>query len=247
MRWIRKISVADLATLGNGMCGFFAVIYTLDRNFLAACLFILCGAMLDGLDGYLARRYPSKHNAGRFLDSISDTISFCFAPAFLLYQQFYSLERGSAFVDFQNFLAVLVPGLIALFGLMRLVKFSLSGYKSQVFHGLPTPASAMLAVSLSLLFGPASVFGENYLPVLLPMCVFAFLMITDIKYPKARGGFYLWLSALAGVCIFFALVGIKFGIEWLARTTATLSLVLLLVYAIFSPLILHRRNKNGQG
>ncbi|MEM4307555.1 MAG: CDP-diacylglycerol--serine O-phosphatidyltransferase [Thermoplasmata archaeon] len=247
MRWITKISVADLATLGNGMCGFFAIIYTLDRNFLAACLFILCGAMLDGLDGYLARKFPSKHNAGRFLDSISDTISFCFAPAFLLYQQFYSLQRGSAFVDFQNFLSVLASCLIALFGLMRLIKFSLSGYKAPVFYGLPTPAAAMTGVALSLLFGPAGVFSENHLLVLLPMCGFAFLMITDIEYPKARKGLYLWLSAFAGICIFFTLIGIKFQIHWFAVGNAVLSLGLLLIYILGSPLILRRGNKNGQG
>ncbi|MEM3444466.1 MAG: CDP-alcohol phosphatidyltransferase family protein [Thermoplasmata archaeon] len=244
--WIRKISAADLATLGNGMSGFFGILYTLDRNFLAASLFILCGGMLDGLDGYLARKFPPKHGAGRFLDSISDTISFCFAPAFLLYQQFYSLERGSAFVDFQNFLAVLAPCLIAFLGLMRLVKFSLSGYKAPVFYGLPTPATAMLAVSLSLLFGPVGVFRENYLAVLLPMCGFAFLMITDIEYPKARKGFYLWLSGIAGICIFLTLIGIKFQIYWFALGNALLSFFMLLLYTI-SPLILIRRKKNGQG
>lgn len=244
MRWITKISLADLATLGNGMSGFFAIIYTLDRNFLAAALFILCGAMLDGLDGYLARKFPSKHNAGRFLDSISDTISFCFAPAFLLYQQFYSLERGSAFVNLQNFFAVFVSCLIAFFGLMRLIKFSLRGYRAPVFYGLPTPATAMLSVSLSLLFGPAGVSVENYLLVLLPMCGFAFLMITDIEYPKARKGVYLWLSALSGMCIFFALVGIKYQIYLLGTWCAWGSLILLLTYALLSPL-LSRRNKNG--
>ncbi|MGC8913338.1 MAG: CDP-diacylglycerol--serine O-phosphatidyltransferase [Thermoplasmata archaeon] len=244
--WIKKVSLADLATLGNGMCGFFAIIYTLDRNFLVAYLLILCGAMLDGLDGYLARRFPPHHNAGRILDSISDTISFCVAPALLLYNQFYSLERGSAFVNLENFLAVLSPGLIALFGMLRLIKFSTSGYRFQVFHGLPTPATAISAISLSLLFGPVGVLAENYLAVLLPICIFAFLMISDIEYPKAREGVALWVSACAGIAIFLAIVGIKFSIQMLGTACAILSNILILFYILVSPIILKFwRNSNG--
>jgi CDP-diacylglycerol--serine O-phosphatidyltransferase len=247
MQWIRKISLADLATLGNGMCGFFAIVYTLDRNFLAGYLFILTGAMLDGLDGYLARKFPSKHNAGRILDSISDTISFCIAPAILIYTQFYSLERGSAFTDIENFLAVLASSLIALLGLMRLVKFSIRGYKYSVFHGLPTPATAMIVVSLSLMYGQGGVFGENFVFVLLPVCIIALLMITDINYPKARGGIYLGLSVFSGVSIFLTLVGIKFNIMHLAYVCAILAFITLAIYIFISPLIYHyqRGEKNG--
>jgi len=244
MEWLRKISIADLATLGNGMCGFFAILYTFDRNFLAAYLFILLGASLDGLDGYLARKFASKHNAGRFLDSISDTISFCFAPSFLLYQQFYSLERGSALVNAENFLALLSSCLVSLLGLVRLLKFSFIGYKLPFFHGLPTPATAMLAVSLSLAFGPFGILWENYILVLVPMCFFSLLMVSEIEYPKPRKGIYLALSLSAGLCIFLSIVGVKFEIFWLSNWALIFALCMLLFYSLLSPIFL-RRAKHG--
>ena len=239
MQWVKKISLADLATLGNGMCGFFAIVYAHDRNFLASCLFILLGAMLDGLDGYLARKFPSKHNSGHILDSISDTISFCIAPAMLIYAQFYSLRLGSAFTNMRNFLTILALSLVALLGLIRLIKYSIQGYKYPVFRGLPTPAAAMSVVALSLMYGPKGVFGEHFAFVLLPVCVIAPLMITDIKYPKAREGVYRKLSIFSGVFLFFTLVGIKFNMVHLARVCAPLAFITLAIYIFSSPLIYH--------
>src|SRR5262245_44761503 len=74
-----------LFTFGNALCGFMSVIKTLDEEFMLAAFFILLAALMDLCDGRLARWFGSTSVLGMELDSLCDAISFCFAPAILLY------------------------------------------------------------------------------------------------------------------------------------------------------------------
>src|SRR5947209_20422736 len=109
MEWVRRVSIADVITLANAMVGFVAITYVIDRRWVEASALIIAGVVLDGLDGLAARRWGSKHDRGRYLDSFGHTIRFCIPPALLVYGLFYDRTRGSARTDPINALAVVPP------------------------------------------------------------------------------------------------------------------------------------------
>jgi CDP-diacylglycerol--serine O-phosphatidyltransferase len=191
MRWIRKVSAADYLTLANGLLGFLAITYIIDGRFNMAYLLLMTAILIDGIDGRLARLMKSKHNFGRYIDSFSDSISFCFAPAVLVYSTFYDPSKGSAFASLDNAAAVAVPTVFVLFGIMRLARFAHGGYKERNFLGMPTPAAAFLVISLCILFGDAALISNTGVAVLPPMLMASILMISDLPYPKIGGGLFI--------------------------------------------------------
>src|SRR4030042_78165 len=120
-----KVSPADLFTIANGVLGFVAITYILDSKFLAATGLLLLSMVMDGLDGYIARKFGSKHSRGQVLDSISDSISFVFAPALLIYAEFHNRIGGRI----ENGIVLLCAVAILATGLFRLARFSAGGYQ----------------------------------------------------------------------------------------------------------------------
>ena len=188
MAWVRKIAPADVITVVNALVGFLAITYVIDGRWLETSVLVIAGVVLDGLDGLAARRWGSKHNRGQYLDSFSDTISFCIAPALLVYGVFYDGARGSAWTDPWNALAVVASTLIASFGVLRLARFVQMDYTKESFLGFPTPANALLVISMVELFGQsagkAAVIVEANPVVLLASIAAAVLMISNVPYPK---------------------------------------------------------------
>lgn len=99
-----KKSFADIATLGNGVCGLIAIFSIIEGSYMLASLLIFFSYGLDGLDGALARRFGSSHRFGRYLDSFSDSISFCLVPVMLFYANFYQNAFRTVQSSFLNFL-----------------------------------------------------------------------------------------------------------------------------------------------
>lgn len=104
-------------TFANALCGFMSVVKTLDEEYLIAALCIILAAGMDLCDGRLARMIGSTSVLGMELDSLCDAISFCFAPAILLYS--WSLyQLGVA--------GLVVLSLYLCAGLFRLARFNIS-------------------------------------------------------------------------------------------------------------------------
>ncbi len=195
--WIlKKIKIADFFTLGNGICGFLAMLSLRERwgeklggdnpFFLPAISLIILGMILDGLDGAIARwearKFGQKNNIGHYLDSISDMVTFCFAPAFMLYTVYrYPWLEASGSQLFTNVIIVLASLIVASFGILRLARFVSSAYKKDIFLGLPTPPNAFIICILCFLFP-----GYWYITVPISI-ILAFLMISEIHYPKIMG------------------------------------------------------------
>src|SRR5262245_23282909 len=77
--------IPSLFTVGNIVCGYYAVIATLRGNYDAAAIAIGLGSVLDGLDGRVARLMKTTSDFGVQLDSIADFGTFCLAPAMLAF------------------------------------------------------------------------------------------------------------------------------------------------------------------
>jgi CDP-diacylglycerol---serine O-phosphatidyltransferase len=92
----RVVFVAPSAfTLGNLFFGVWSIVSSANGNFLWAGWFIVFAAVLDGLDGRVARMARTSSRFGAELDSLVDMISFGLAPAMLMYHLEFAAPAGS--------------------------------------------------------------------------------------------------------------------------------------------------------
>ena len=80
-----RMQIPNVFTLGNALLGFLSLIFSANNSFIAAAYCILLSSVVDFLDGASARYLNAESSLGAQLDSLSDAISFCVAPAFLSY------------------------------------------------------------------------------------------------------------------------------------------------------------------
>ncbi|OGS43720.1 MAG: CDP-diacylglycerol--serine O-phosphatidyltransferase [Euryarchaeota archaeon RBG_13_57_23] len=240
-----KVSPADLFTIANGVLGFVAITYILDSKFLAATGLLLLSMVMDGLDGYIARKFGSKHSRGQVLDSISDSISFAFAPALLIYAEFHNPDSSFA----ENVISQICAISILATGLFRLARFSAGGYQLSYFVGMPAPAAALVILLLCLLFGTQDgAEGPSYYftfgvvsPLVLGLgFLVSFLMASEIAYPKPHGK----MALATGIGLLLALLPFVAGLALLSnqslytafsRTATSIALALALVYVFGGP------------
>jgi len=221
-----KISVGDLATLANAACGLLAITYFLDGTrdaILIGMLLLVVGAFFDSIDGMLVRKYGSSHRFGPLLDSLADVISFCLAPALLVYTLWYDLERGPALslagVDLPNLLALAGALLVGLLGVLRLARFT-HDREEQLHHfsGMPTPAMLVLVLIVCLRWSSLSGDAATWPPALLGLA--AFLMVTTLPFLKARGQVMLPVFGAVLLLQFAILAAWQDHAAWLPLWTA---------------------------
>ncbi|MDH4247490.1 MAG: CDP-alcohol phosphatidyltransferase family protein [Deltaproteobacteria bacterium] len=144
--------IPNVVTLMNGFMGIVAVVFVSYGRVREAVFALLGAALLDRLDGLLARRLgltkplpdserQPKFKMGALLDDISDAISFCFAPAMIFYLLFSSMPQSTLSPE----LVLGISVLYGLAGISRLTYFTLD--KSPIpgfFKGMPVPAAALM-------------------------------------------------------------------------------------------------------
>ena len=205
-------ALPTLFTAGNIFLGFLAVMKAFQGalaaragnlgsspDFEIAAKAIGAAALLDGLDGRIARLTGTTSEFGREMDSLADVVSFGVAPAVL------ALAWGAQFVDgslqplLQEYLrrcAYFVGFLFLLCGAVRLARFNIQKNPTpknpgrpdrKYFVGLPTPAAAALVASVvyasdcvPIEFWPLSVAWLALLSLL------AFLMVSTWRYRSLK-------------------------------------------------------------
>jgi len=177
-----RTTVPNILTLGNACFGFFSIMQALKGNVVAAAYCILVAAVLDLLDGRVARYLSSVSYMGAELDSLCDVVSFCVAPATLLYS--YCLQESGTFV-----VLALIIYLCA--GLFRLAKFNTTtDHASPFFSGLPTPMGACFLASLIMYHPWLAKHGLSFfiLPkeLIVAAIVIALLMVSPIPFPSFK-------------------------------------------------------------
>lgn len=133
----------NLVTVAAICAGLTAIRYAADSNFIVAVQLILLAAVLDGIDGGLARLLKSASALGAELDSLADFLNFGVAPALLMY--FW------AFQDLGNlgWIAVVIYALCCVLRLARFnvtAKAAASEKPAAHFEGVPSPAGALLVL-----------------------------------------------------------------------------------------------------
>ena len=195
-------------TVGNMFCGYFSLVLAGRGELERAGLMIVFAAVLDGLDGRIARLTKTTSAYGNEFDSLADLVSFGVAPAMLANHWALSgLGR----------LGWLVSFLYVVCAAMRLARFNIQAATAdrRYFAGLPSPASAGSVGSLVFAF-PGLV-RERALVVAVALLVttLGLLMISRFRYRSfkdlalRRRKSYLQVLPLAAL-----LVAVAFPPQW---------------------------------
>jgi len=162
--------IPNLFTLLNLAFGFFAIIFILQTGELIVvmdtggssvvnfpekitwgAIFIFAAALVDFLDGFLARLLKAPSAMGLQLDSLADLVSFGVAPGLIIYQL---LRMGYAALPMALEIPMLylVPAvLLPCAGAWRLARFNIDTEQSTVFRGLPIPAAGITVAALPMI------------------------------------------------------------------------------------------------
>ena len=126
----------------GGVClGISSIKFSIDGNFNLAVTLILFAAILDALDGRIARLIKGTSEFGKELDSLTDFVSFGIAPAFVLY--FWELSNYGK-------LGWAITLIYSVCCVLRLARFNLTKvdenqeWKKNFFEGIPSPAGGLL-------------------------------------------------------------------------------------------------------
>jgi CDP-diacylglycerol---serine O-phosphatidyltransferase len=232
MRPIRTISVfPTLLTLGNLMCGFFAIViasrihkpstvaWAFDDNWnvMFSGVLIFLAMVFDGLDGYVARLSNTASDFGAQLDSLSDVITFGAAPGFLL------VKMCPSFTIVHNETIWVIAAVYAACAALRLARFNVETSDEDdhlVFNGLPSPAAAAVIASFAIMFYTlrnvdtpnlmdTRLMIDGILQNILPyLGIFvALLMVSRIPYPHVVNQIFRGQKSFAHVvAVVFALM-----------------------------------------
>ena len=163
-------NIPNLFTLLNLLFGCIAIVYTLQNGIVItadaegallldipekiwmASLFIVLAAVVDFLDGFVARLFNASSEMGKQLDSLADVVSFGVAPGIIIYQFLrlsFAQEEGGVNTSVLWLLPAFVLPCAAAW---RLAKFNLDNSQSFSFKGMPVPAVGIFVASLPLIY-----------------------------------------------------------------------------------------------
>ena len=142
-----RMILPNMLTLIGVCIGLSSIKFALDKKFELAIIAIIFAALIDGLDGRIARLIKGTSKVGKELDSLTDVISFGVAPSFVMY--FWSLNNLGKF----GWLLCLIYVVCVT---LRLARFNVNSneepsWKDNFFEGVPSPAGGIL-VLMPLIF-----------------------------------------------------------------------------------------------
>ena len=222
-----------------GVClGISSIKFALDGNYGMSVIFLLFAALLDGLDGRIARLIDGTSEFGKELDSLTDFVSFGIAPAFILF--FWELKNYGK-------IGWAITLLFSVCCVLRLARFNLTKiqkeeeWKVNFFEGVPSPAGGIL-VLLPLIYDLSNFnFGfelKNLTPFL--SVIVSILLISKIPTFSFKK-----ISIPRKLTIFLFLgIGIV-SISLIFYTFETL-VIMVFIYLLLIPvgLLFYRKNKS---
>jgi len=142
-----RMILPNMLTLIGVCIGLSSIKFALDEKFELSIVAIIFAALIDGLDGRIARLIKATSKVGKELDSLTDVISFGVAPSFVMY--FWLLNNLG---KFGWLLCLIYVVCVAL----RLARFNVNSneepsWKDNFFEGVPSPAGGIL-VLMPLIF-----------------------------------------------------------------------------------------------
>jgi CDP-diacylglycerol--serine O-phosphatidyltransferase len=157
-----KKHIPNILTLLNLLSGTIAVFFAVKEELIVAALFVFLGIFFDFLDGFAARILKVQGELGKQLDSLADVVTSGVVPGIVLFQLILSAVSNNEWtikghgieeLPLKEYLSViyLVSAIGLLFTLAaayRLAKFNIDERQTNSFIGLPTPAAALVVLSI---------------------------------------------------------------------------------------------------
>ena len=131
----------NAVTLAALFAGFYSIVMAMNGRFEAASLGIFCAAILDSLDGRIARMTNSQSAFGEQMDSLCDMVNFGAAPALIVYEWALKDLGRAGWIPAFAYIAAAA---------LRLARFNVNigVVDKRYFQGLPSPAAAALVMGL---------------------------------------------------------------------------------------------------
>ena len=202
-----RMILPNMLTLIGVCIGLSSIKFALDEKFKLSIIAIIFAALIDGLDGRIARLIKGTSKVGKELDSLTDVISFGVAPSFVMY--FWLLNNLGKF----GWLLCLIYVVCVT---LRLARFNVSSndepsWKDNFFEGVPSPAGGIL-VLMPLIF---SLSGFDFFiisyNVLVPVFFISVSFLLISKFPtyslkKIIIPRSMTVFLLFGIVLFFGLL-----------------------------------------
>ena len=175
-----RVILPNMLTLIGVCIGLTSIRFALDGRFEFAIVAIILAAVIDGLDGRIARLIKGTSKVGKELDSLTDMISFGVAPAFIMY--FWKLNTLGRFGWLVCLIYVICVAL-------RLARFNVNSgqepsWRDNFFEGVPSPAGGILVLT-PLIF---SMTNFEFIPINYDIVVPIFFIATSFllisKFPS---------------------------------------------------------------
>ena len=175
-----RVILPNMLTLIGVCIGLTSIRFALDGKFEFAIIAIIFAALIDGLDGRIARLIKGTSKVGKELDSLTDMISFGVAPAFVMF--FWKLDTLGRFGWLVCLIYVICVAL-------RLARFNVNSnqepsWRDNFFEGVPSPAGGILVLTPLII----SQTNFNYIQLNYDIIVPAFFITTSLllisKFPS---------------------------------------------------------------
>ena len=230
----------NILTLGGVCLGISSIKFSIDGNFNLAVTLILFAAILDALDGRIARLIKGTSEFGKELDSLTDFVSFGIAPAFVLY--FWELSNYGK-------LGWAITLIYSVCCVLRLARFNLTKvdenqeWKKNFFEGIPSPAGGLLSL-MPLIYDLTDLNIGFDIKILTPYLTIAIAILLVSKIPTLA----LKKISISPKTTVFLLLGI--GIIFIALLFYTLKTLLAfgIIYLLSIPvsiIIYNNQNKKN--
>lgn len=248
--------IPNLLTLTNLFLGCLAIVFILEEHIYitltdeteagtrylsalglgklsVACVLVLGAALIDLLDGFIARLLKAESEIGKHLDSLADMVTFGVVPGLIMYH-LLALSWFSSANTFATPTTLFLPAFaITIAAGWRLARFNSSATRSH-FSGLPTPTAAVVIASLPL----AAHLSENGFDTWIAerwvmygiTLVLSLLMISRLPMAKIGSGHATWI--FIGIAALLLAIGyFAFGVFF------SLIPFLVVLYILFSLVI----------
>ena len=223
-----RMILPNMLTLIGVCIGLTSIRFALDGRFELAIIAILFAALIDGLDGRIARLIKGTSKVGKELDSLTDMISFGVAPAFIMY--FWKLDTLGRF----GWLLCLVYVICVA---LRLARFNVNSnqepsWRDNFFEGVPSPAGGIL-VLIPLII---SLSGFNFIQLNYNLMVPIFFIATSFLLISKFPSYSFKKIVIPRKTTIFLLFGIVLFFGLLLIYTFNVITISVLVYLILLPI-----------
>lgn len=225
----------NLITTASLTCGLVAVIRAVHGDFQVSVLLILVCALLDMLDGQVARMTNSTSRFGAEYDSLSDAVVFGVAPALIAYLWFFQIDLGGEIAPLWH--KAFLPACLfySIATVLRLVRFNIQSglMEKHVFRGLPSPAAAVFLASCLWLLLDTKAHPGDYVPfITISAVALGILMVSSVSFYSLKG------LSLKGRMPFITLLSMVAFFSISAFDVPFFIFFISLVYVVSGPLLL---------